>query len=56
MKKDTLHPIHRFYDLATDKSFSAVTVNLTVPVSQQKLMSNHLSSVITEHFVLPTVF
>ena len=50
MKKDTLHPIHRFYDLATDnKLLSTVTVNLTAPVSQQKLMSNHLNSVITDH-------
>ena len=50
MKKDTLHPIHRFYDLATDnKLLSTATVNLTLPVSQQKLRSNHLSSVIKDH-------
>lgn len=50
MKKDSIHPIHRFYDLATDnKVLSTATVNLTLPVSQQKLRSNHLSSVITDH-------
>ena len=50
MKKDTLHPIHRFYDQAANKLIiSTATVNLTLPVSQTKLKSNHLSSEITDH-------
>ena len=46
MKKDTLHPIHRFYDIATDKLISTATVNLTLPVSQIEQMSSHFKPVI----------
>ena len=46
MKKDTLHPIHRFCDLATDKLISTATVNVTLPLTQLKLMSNRLKPVI----------
>ena len=46
MKKDTLHPIHRFYDIATDKLISRTTVNFTLPLTQLKLLSNRLKPVI----------
>ena len=46
MKKDILHPIHRFYDIATEKLISTSTVNFTVPASQPEQISSHLEPVI----------
>ena len=45
MKKDTLHPIHRFFDLATDKSISTAIVNFSLPVSQIEQISSHFKPV-----------
>ena len=47
MKKDTLHPIHRFYDLAADKSIiSTATIKSTFSLTQLKQQPNHFGSVI----------
>ena len=47
MKEDTLHPIHRFYDLAADKSIiSTATMKSTFSPTQLKQLPNHLGSVI----------
>ena len=52
MKKDTLHPIHRFYDLATDKlQISTTKIKMTVPASQLKQLSNYLDPVIKAQYL-----
>ncbi len=47
MKKDTLHPIHRFYYQAANKSIiSTTTIKSTFSLTQLKQPPNHLGSVI----------